>query len=366
VTHSYNPPSKHAEEIADTVLFVKEPLVSVLMLTFNHAAYIRKAIESVLAQQTTFHFEVIIGVDNSSDETCEIACSFQRKAPHLVRVIAWKENVGMHRNLGALIAEAKGEFIAFCEGDDYWLGSSKLQEQVDFIQCRPECGLAHGNYVNLVKIGGSWRARVAFRSPRQLRDRSGAIYPAMLGANRIQTCTVVCRRSMVLDYRRRGPGVDNYLVGDWPLFLYLAHESGIGFIDRPLAVYRRTPGSVTNSGHHAAVARGMDAIRMVEDFCAFFNDKEQVKRCGLSLQYTALLHLAFRASDDRSFRVAWDWLAANAPARLRGIQVQLMRFFILRPRLLEVAHRGLARWTGIKNRMVFKTIREPDVRQGWP
>src|SRR3546814_17367755 len=82
-------------------------------------------------------------------------------------------------------------------------------------------------------VGGVWRTRLAFRQPRQLEHRAGCIYPACLQANRIQTCTALSRRDLVLRYREIGPGVGTYRVGDWPEFLYTAHETEIGFINHP-------------------------------------------------------------------------------------------------------------------------------------
>ena len=345
-----------AEEVSDPARLVREPLVSVLMLTFNHAAYIRQAVESVLVQQTAFQFELLIGEDSSTDETREIVLELQKKAPHIVRVIAWNANVGMHHNFAALIEVARGEFIAFCEGDDYWLACDKLQVQFGFMREHPECGLVHGNYLNLIRIGGTWRTRLAFRRSSQLQHRSGAIYPAMLAANRIQTCTVLCRRGLVADYRRDGPGVDRYMVGDWPLFLYLTHQSGVGFIERPLAAYRQTPGSIMNSGHQAAVERGLDAIRMAGDFCDFFRDNVATREAALAAQNRALLGLAFRAGDVQRFKQAWAWLAQYRPGMLSSARARAMRATVGVPAFRKPALGALAMIESIKHRIEFRRV----------
>lgn len=74
----------------------------------------------------------------------------------------------MNRNLERLIEVSRGDLIAFCEGDDCWLGRDKLQSQVDFLRQRPYCGLVHGNYSHLIRIAGVWRTRLEFRKQRQL------------------------------------------------------------------------------------------------------------------------------------------------------------------------------------------------------
>lgn len=343
-------------EISDRKSLVKRPVVSVLMLTYNHAPYIAQAIGSVLAQKTTFPFELIIGEDASTDATREIVMKYQREAPSVVRVIASDRNLGMHANHATLIEAARGEFIAYCEGDDYWVGRGRLQQQVDYLRAHPDCGLVHGNFLNLIHMAGCWRTRAAFRSVRQLQNRAGAIYAEMLKANRIQTCTVLCRRSMVVTYRESGPGVDGYMVGDWPLFLYLSHAGSVGFIGRPMAAYRRTPGSMMNSGNDAAVARGLDAIRMVGEFCDHFSDTEATRTAALVANYRALLWLAFRAGDVYCFDQAWQWLAAHEPTALRHARPRAMRALVGDDRTRTVALQALAGIEAAKHWFEFRPV----------
>ena len=77
---------------------VKEPLVSVKMITYNHASYIGQAIEGVVGQKTTFPFELVIGEDCSTDGTREIVFEYQKKFPDIIRVITSDKNVGGKKN----------------------------------------------------------------------------------------------------------------------------------------------------------------------------------------------------------------------------------------------------------------------------
>src|ERR1700690_2758382 len=113
---------------------MKEPLVSVKMITYNHAPYITRAIEGVLQQKTTFPFELIIGEDCSTDGTREIVFAYQKKYPDIIRVITSDKNVGMNINGLRTIKAGKGKYIALCEGDDYWHNPEKLQKKVDFLK----------------------------------------------------------------------------------------------------------------------------------------------------------------------------------------------------------------------------------------
>lgn len=350
-------------EIRDAGVLVQSPVVSVLMLAYNHGAYIEKAIASVLAQATTFPFELVISEDCSTDATRELARKCQRQAPDKIRLIVSDQNVGMNANLLRAIAVARGEFIAYCEGDDYWVDSGKLQKQVEFMRANPACGLVHGNYLNVIEVGGVWRERLAFRRPRQLEMRAGRIYPALLQANRIQTCTVLSRRDLVLRYRAEGPGVGAYRVGDWPEFLYVAHEAEIGFINLPLAAYRRTPGSVTNAGAAAAVERGLDAIRMVGDFCDYFADDQTTRMRAMSSQFTTLLRLAFQAGDRLRFDQGWAWLASNDPPALRQVGVRAMRHLITRPRLTRLLVDSFFWLESMLHRVTFRKSSAADRRK---
>ena len=343
-------------EVSDPDCLTRQPKVSVLMLAYNQAPYIAKAISSVLEQRARFPFELIIGDDASMDETRGIALEAQRAYPESVRVLFSEQNVGMHANHGRLVSAARGEFIAYCEGDDYWLDQGKLQRQIDYMDTHPECGLVHANYLNLISVGNTWRTRLAFRKAGQLRSRAGAIYADMLRANKIQTCTVLSRLEMIERYRCSGPGVGCYLVGDWPEFLYLAHESEVGFINEPLAAYRRTPGSVTNSGHAAKVELCLDSIRMINDFCDHFGDAKSVRESALEAQFRVLSALSFRAGDQARFHAAKDWLSINRLGGASTLKMRAMGMLIKRPKLTSMLTSAFLGMEAVTHRITFRKI----------
>lgn len=122
-------------ETSDPEKLCKHPVVSVQMITYNHEPYIRQAIEGVMMQKTDFEFELIIGEDCSRDRTREICFEYQKRHPDKIRVLWWHENVSKHGGNGRRCrARCRGEFIALCEGDDYWTDPYKLQKQVDLLR----------------------------------------------------------------------------------------------------------------------------------------------------------------------------------------------------------------------------------------
>ena len=110
-----------------------KPLLSICCITYNHEKFIAKTIESFLIQETGFPFEIIIGEDCSTDATKDIILDFKRSYPSIITLIHSKENVGAFRNSYRTHAACKGDYVAICEGDDYWTDKYKLQKQVDFL-----------------------------------------------------------------------------------------------------------------------------------------------------------------------------------------------------------------------------------------
>lgn len=111
-----------------------EPLLSVVTITYNHEPYIAKCIEGVLMQKVNFPMEFIIAEDCSTDGTRAICEEYAAKYPELIRLITSETNIGYNPNELRAMKAAKGKYIAYCEGDDYWTDPLKLQKQVDFLE----------------------------------------------------------------------------------------------------------------------------------------------------------------------------------------------------------------------------------------
>lgn len=108
-------------------------VASVIMPAYNHESYIRQAIESIIHQQTNFKFELLVGDDCSQDSTSEIIKDYCKKYPGIVRGALHKKNMGATKNGYSLIKNARGKYLAFCDGDDFWTDSGRLQRDVDFL-----------------------------------------------------------------------------------------------------------------------------------------------------------------------------------------------------------------------------------------
>ena len=113
--------------------------LSVILITYNHGPYVEKALRSILAQETDFPFEVVVGDDCSTDETQDILKRIAGEN-HNVRLNLREENTGGRPTLNVYETTQKctGEYLAYLEGDDYWTDTHKLQKQVDFLKAHPE------------------------------------------------------------------------------------------------------------------------------------------------------------------------------------------------------------------------------------
>lgn len=112
--------------------------VSVLMTAFNHEKYIAMAIDSVLAQQVDFRYEILIGDDASTDKTPYIIREYAERYPDIIRFVKRSKNIGATRNSYELNLMCRGDYIAPLEADDYWIDNQKLQKQKDFLDAHPE------------------------------------------------------------------------------------------------------------------------------------------------------------------------------------------------------------------------------------
>lgn len=113
-----------------------EIVVSVICIAYNQESYIELAIQGMLKQKTKFKFEILINDDCSSDKTADIIKKYQLHYPKLIKAYYQKENL-LSRGVfpfQILLQEAKGKYIACCEGDDFWIDDCKLQYQVDFME----------------------------------------------------------------------------------------------------------------------------------------------------------------------------------------------------------------------------------------
>ncbi|MBW8015847.1 MAG: glycosyltransferase [Planctomycetes bacterium] len=224
------------------------PLISVYMLTYNHESYIARAIESVLVQKTKFPFELVIGEDCSTDRTREIVLKYQEKHPNIIRVVTSDENVGMLKNSIRTVGACMGKYIAFCEGDDYWHDSKKLEKQCKYLEMHPECGLVHSDQNRYFEEYGL-EIQDFFKTTDNLPPKDFCVFRGWNGYN-ILTCTVMTRKKL-LDKVLLDSNIysnEKYTgATDIPMFIELSMLSGTHYIDEAMSTYTVRLESASNT-----------------------------------------------------------------------------------------------------------------------
>ncbi len=216
--------------------------VSVCVQTYQHREYIEKCLESILMQETSFPFEIIVGEDESSDGTRDVCKRFAEQYPDKIRLILHKRenNITLFDkpsgrfNFIYNIFSARGKYIAFCEGDDFWTDRKKLQKQFEALKANQDCSVCFtaAEYLDEVNPENAYlyRPKVpAGKSKFSIREAiidSGGFMP---------TASVFFRRELLKEvpfWMIESP------VGDLPLTLLLGLKGSYLFLDEPMITYR--------------------------------------------------------------------------------------------------------------------------------
>jgi len=246
-------------------------LASVMMITYNHEKNIAQAIESVLAQETDFPFELVIGEDCSTDGTRAIVEQYCQTYPERVRLVTGDVNVGMKKNALRTQAALRGRYMAYCEGDDFWNRPDKLQTQVAFLEAHPKVGLVHSDARILQERTGRTQVRRAGFATGPSRNGVGSedlIAAMLLTEYDIITCTVCARKSLmdaiVADCQREFAD-PRFISMDRVRWLEMAQRAPMFCFDIPFATYRIQEESASRSQNPQRTlifVRNMNLVRM--------------------------------------------------------------------------------------------------------
>ncbi len=241
-----------------------DPVVSVAMITYNHRAYIEKAIASILAQEADFNFELVIGDDCSTDGTREVVLESQRQHPNRIRVIVSEKNVGMHENLRRVEQACRGKYIAYCEGDDFWNDLTKLAKQVAFLESRPGHVMVH-THCHRYFVTKKRLLVNSLRVPEGLND-ANAYEDILTGRRTPLTLSVLARREALHTVLQNCPECTDrkWPMGDTQRWLELSRLGSIGCIHEPLVTKNVLPESAGQSMDQQKCLRFYLAARELE------------------------------------------------------------------------------------------------------
>jgi glycosyltransferase involved in cell wall biosynthesis len=211
--------------------------VTVAINSYNHAAFLEKALEGVLMQQTQYPYEVVVVDDCSTDGTIDILWSYARRHPGLFRLILHSGNRGALPSMIELFEQARGEYIATFDGDDYWIDPSKLETQISFLEANRGFVLSGHNCI----MRNEWTSTETIR-PDERCDR--VLTTSDLIDFHLPAASMVFRNGLL----RSWPACFQSLAfGDRVLALLLSEFGKVQYWTRPMSVYRIHPGGVWSS-----------------------------------------------------------------------------------------------------------------------
>lgn len=222
--------------------------VSVICLTYNQREYIDRCLNSLINQVTTFSFEIIVHDDASNDGTSDIVRKYQMLYPNVV--VSVIENENLFSNGFFFDADfyklVKGDYIAFCEGDDYWSCNTKLQEQYEYMEANPRCSMC----LHPVEMVDSIGNRINQNKDSDFFDRgpnSGdlVLKEYLHGNNGVmcQTSSYFVRRDVI---NNMPECFKDFSVGDVQIFLHSCVSGDILYIDKAMSCYRVCAKGSTN------------------------------------------------------------------------------------------------------------------------
>lgn len=283
-----------------------KPLVSILLITYNQQDFIAQAIESVLMQKVNFPYEIIIGEDLGPDRTRAICEEYAQKVESgesiadsknvSIIVLPREKNLGVAGNWCDCAQHAHGKYMMMLDGDDYWIDSSKMQMQVDFMETHPECVICHTNNDILYMNTGAIKPSNKHDVPE------GMILHEVIGGLEQMTSSTVCLRAEAV---KKHIPFDMYVkedfpCEDWPTIAILSAYGEIRYLPQSTTVYRVGQLSVTNEVNYDKIRRYWQQSKHMTE-CLYgllpqlgkFHDAEYYD----TYMYNTLLNAAYENND---------------------------------------------------------------------
>lgn len=243
-------------------------------------------------QKTNFEFEVVIGEDYGTDRTLELCQEYANKYSNVRLLPSLGKNIGITRNWKRVLAECKGEYIALCEGDDYWTDKNKLQKQVEFLDKHSDYTICY-HYVRRKYEGIKGKEEI-FPEKKIIANRDTITLEELLQCNVIQTNSVVYRnifgKQISID-----DIPDNIMICDWFIELLHAKYGKIGFIPEIMATYRRHNEAVWLKENRRKYWQ--ETVRFIKSVKLLFADSPSLQK--------------FECSEESAFRGVFDSCGGN-------------------------------------------------------
>ncbi|MBE6927799.1 MAG: glycosyltransferase [Ruminococcaceae bacterium] len=255
-----------------------EIAVSVICTVFNHAKYLRNALDGFVMQKTNFPFEVIVHDDASSDDSAAIIREYEAKYPNIIKAIYQTENQYSKDKKAFdrfLYSQVRGKYFAYCEGDDYWCDPTKLQRQHDALETHPDCYMSAHIVGNIAEDGTLLTTTI----PSVLTFEEGVLEADHLRKQMLDKefypfqTTSFFFRSGLLEYMENGARefVYHCPVTDYAMVLCALNRGNCYFINEIMSRYRRNSAGSWSSRQKSAAIHNTFSLRVAESL-SYYNE----------------------------------------------------------------------------------------------
>ena len=240
------------------------PTVTVVIHTYNQQNYVARCLQGVVEQDFFESMKILVIDDDSTDNTIDVCKSFQCKFPEKIEIVALEEN---QHSQGVLVGlksykSIKTKYIAWCDGDDYWIDRSKMRKQVEYLEQNPSIGVAHSDYFLLKE--NLDESEIEERKASEIRKANYCVSGRdLVFGNSIKNSTaVLLRKAIDFEFASSPHGIK---ARDWLIYISATQNLGIHFLDVKTTVVRVTENGIWNGG---SVEDNSEQKNMLRWYCA--------------------------------------------------------------------------------------------------
>jgi glycosyltransferase involved in cell wall biosynthesis len=206
---------------------------SIVVTSYNHEKYIRQCLESILTQKGDFEMEIILGDDCSTDGTGQILEEYQKKYPEIVKKLQNEKNLGITKNLKRSLDACTGDYIAICEGDDYWTSDGKIQKQMQMLETHPEYSMCF----SALTLYYQEEQRYTLFSDQVNFPKDELTIQDLVKNNYIGNFSCCMYRASII--HKLPASLFKMFTVDWMFNMVCSEMGKVGFIRESLSVYRK-------------------------------------------------------------------------------------------------------------------------------
>ena len=227
--------------------------INVILITYNHAAYIHQTLESILMQEVSGNVEIIVTDDCSTDNTMSIIKEYEDKTKFSVTYLQHPHNLGYVKNYQAAFNACDGDYVAIMEGDDYWTKPNHLQNHIDHLEKYPDASMSYNRHLRLF-VDQGWEEIFEWTDEKDYEEV--ATQQLALG-NRIGNLSCCMLRGKYV--KEIDPKLFDMEIADWMLGMYMGQSGNLLYLKEVTSAYR-----IHDNGQWSKMDERSQCIRIIE------------------------------------------------------------------------------------------------------